>query len=86
MGAAIGWLQRSSSPSEEGRASWPGLRGELEPLFGRSGSRPKNSIAAAYGGAVAFRGVAWPLVLSGCFLGARRVPDAFWTVRRPDAC
>ena len=29
--------------------------GELEPLFGVSGSQPKMWMAAAYGGAVAFR-------------------------------
>ena len=47
-----------------------------EGLFGGSGSRPKNWMAAAYGGAVAF---------CGRMLGARRVPDAFWTGRCPDA-
>ena len=40
-----------------GRVKYPGQGGRrLEPLFGLSGSRPKNWVAAAYGGAVAFRG------------------------------
>ena len=42
-------LRRVEYPRQDG--------GELEPLFGGSGSRPKKWMAAAYGGAVAFRGV-----------------------------
>ena len=72
MEEVIGWLQGGSSILAR-------AEGKLEPPFGGSGSRPKNWIAAAYGGAVA-----GPLVLSsGCW--ARRVPDALWIVRRPDA-
>ena len=75
MGAAVGWLQRNSSRSEEGRVSWPRRRGNSTALR-RVGFSALKWIAAAYGGA------------AGAFqrmLGARRVPDVFWTVRRPDA-
>ena len=40
----------------DGCRGTPAALRRVEPLFGGSGSRPKNWIAAAYGGAVAFRG------------------------------
>ena len=42
-------------PLKGGSSVLARAEGELEPLFGESGSRPKIWIAAAYGGAVAFR-------------------------------
>ena len=81
-GAAIGWLQRISSRFQDGRASWPGRRGNssrssegrvLGPRIGRL----QRTVALWFSAGLRGR---------QCFPGARRVPDAFWTVRRPDAC
>ena len=58
--------------TSDGGSNWMAAE-ELEPLFGGSGSRPKNWEAAPYGGAVAFRGVAASAfrMLSGCTTGSR---------------
>ena len=82
MGAAIGWLQRNSRRSEEGRVSWPGRRrnssrsSEGRILGSRIGQRTVVQwLSADSGAASAFQRM----------LGAQRVPDAFCSVRRPDA-
>ena len=65
---SINWMAAGDlEPLWEGSSILARAEGKLEPLFGVLRPRPKNWIAAAYGGAVVFRGIVGPLVLSRCF-------------------
>ena len=82
MEAAIGWLQRSSSRSEEGRVSW--LR--LKRNSSRSSDNRVHSQEVESCSVRRHSGFPWttgpPVLSSGCWV--RRF-QLFWSVRRPDA-
>ena len=56
MVAAIGWLQRNSSRSKEGRVSWPGRRRKSSRSSEGGALGPRSGWLQRYGFAVAFRG------------------------------
>ena len=74
MVAGIGWLQRNSGRSNEGRVSWSWLR-----------ENSIRSMAAALRRRSGFPWVAGPLVLLQRVLGARRVPAGAGLSDAPDA-
>ena len=70
-------LRRVEHPGQGGGGTRAALR--------RVGFSPNNWTAAAYGGAKWLSADSGAAGVSQVMLGARRVPDAFWPVRRPDA-